>query len=333
MTSAISVQRYNARTAEIHWQRLWERERTGAAAAAPAPPPGFDDVRRWVAADAVARFRRARGDAVVGGGAPADPVLRTLGVVSAEPVTLEPIAGDGSAAPVTTSGDDAAALADAYGADATRWHLLAAPGRRRDHTAAGIHGAWRFVHRLWHLVNAAAAVAGAPLPAAGGTAAAALRTDAHRTIVAVTRHLDSGRFDLAVAAVHTLARLLQGSLAAAAAGDRDLKIAVPEAAEIMVQLFHPMMPHLAESCWAALGHDDRVVARRWPQPCAAAVATVTLAVHVDGRRRGEVAVAHNAATGDIAASVLALAAVRRALAGRAPRKVIVVPQRIINVVA
>ena len=97
----------------------------------------------------------------------------------------------------------------------------------------------------------------------------------------------------------------------------------------------PMMPHLAEECWAALGHDTLVAQAAWPavEPALLVEDTITLPVQVNGRKRADVTVARDAGETDIEAAVLALEAVERALEGRVPKKVIVVPQRIVNVVA
>ena len=108
-----------------------------------------------------------------------------------------------------------------------------------------------------------------------------------------------------------------------------------ETIEIMVQLFAPMMPHLAEECWAALGRKTLIAEAPWPQVEAALLVedTITLPVQINGRKRADVTVARDAGNTDIERAVLELEAVRRALEGKAPKKVIVVPQRIVNVVA
>jgi leucyl-tRNA synthetase len=108
-----------------------------------------------------------------------------------------------------------------------------------------------------------------------------------------------------------------------------------EAVNVLVQLFHPMMPHLAEECWAALGHQELVAQAAWPsvEPALLVENTVTMPVQINGKKRADVTVARDAKTADIEAAVLALDAVKRALEGRPPKKVIVVPQRIVNVVA
>ncbi len=108
-----------------------------------------------------------------------------------------------------------------------------------------------------------------------------------------------------------------------------------EAIEIMVQLFQPMMPHLAEECWAALGHQSLVAESPWPQVEAALLVedTVTLPVQINGKKRAEVTISRNATTAEIEAAVLELEEVQRTLGGKPPNKVIVDPQRIVNVVA
>jgi leucyl-tRNA synthetase len=96
-----------------------------------------------------------------------------------------------------------------------------------------------------------------------------------------------------------------------------------------------MMPHLAEECWALLGHDELVAQAPWPQLERALLVeeTLTLPVQINGKKRADVTVARDAGNADIENAVLALEAVQRALEGRRPKKVIIVPQRIVNVVA
>ena len=108
-----------------------------------------------------------------------------------------------------------------------------------------------------------------------------------------------------------------------------------EAADILVQLFHPMMPHLAEECWAALGHKELVAQQAWPKLEADLLVedSITLPVQVNGKKRADVTVPRDAGKSDIEAAVLALDAVKKALEGKPPKKVIIVPQRIVNVVA
>ena len=114
----------------------------------------------------------------------------------------------------------------------------------------------------------------------------------------------------------------------------DLAWALREAGDILVRLFHPMMPHLAEECWAALGHKTLVATEAWPkvEPDLLVENTVTLPVQINGKKRAEVSIGRDATIAEIEAAVLALDEVKKALNGKSPKKVIVVPQRIVNVV-
>ena len=114
----------------------------------------------------------------------------------------------------------------------------------------------------------------------------------------------------------------------------DLTWAIRESALILVQLAAPMMPHLAEECWQVLGQGGLVSEAAWPQIERDLLVedTVTMVVQVNGKKRGEVTVGSAAQNPEIEAAVLALDAVKLALGGRAVRKVIVVPKRIVNVV-
>jgi len=118
------------------------------------------------------------------------------------------------------------------------------------------------------------------------------------------------------------------------APDDGLSWSLREAGDILVQLFHPMMPHLAEECWAALGHKTLVAREDWPkvEPQLLIEDSITLPIQINGKKRAEVTINRKATNGEIEAAVLALDAVKKALGGQSPKKVIVVPQRIVNVV-
>ncbi|HEX4294330.1 MAG TPA: class I tRNA ligase family protein, partial [Rhizomicrobium sp.] len=153
-----------------------------------------------------------------------------------------------------------------------------------------------------------------------------LRRAAHRAIAAVTDDVEHLRFNRAVAQIYTLASAVD---AKAAAADRR------EALETLVLLVGPMMPHLAESCWQALGHKEMVVDTPWPKADPALVKsdTVTVAVQVNGKRRGEITVAADAGEEAVKAEALKDEGVIRSLEGKPPKRIIVVPQRIVNIVA
>ncbi|MDC7784258.1 leucine--tRNA ligase [Rhodoplanes sp. TEM] len=228
-----------------------------------------------------------------------------------------------------------------YGADTARWFMLSDSPPERDviWTEEGAQGAARFVQRLWRLIGDAEAVAAAgdlPRPAVFGEAAVALRKAAHLALSRVSEDIEKLRFNRCVAHIYELANAFQGSLAAAGSEPpADYRWAVREAATILVQLFHPMMPHLAEECWAVLGRTGLVCEAAWPEvePDLLVEDTVTLPVQINGKKRGDVTVPRTAGKAEVEAAVLALDAVQKALGGAAPKKVIVVPHRIVNVVA
>ncbi|NJL07866.1 MAG: leucine--tRNA ligase [Methylacidiphilales bacterium] len=230
-----------------------------------------------------------------------------------------------------------------YGADTARWFMLSDTPPERDiqWTDSGVEGAARFVQRLWRLVGdlaGLAAPAGTPPPAEATGPALDIRRLAHGALAEIENDIEKLRFNRAVARVYELANGLTGAIGdldEAAAQAPDVRAAAREAAEILVKLFAPMMPHLAEECWAVLGHSELVAEAPWPVIELQLLArdTITLPVQVNGRKRGDVTVPREAGDAEVEAAVLALDAIQRALDGKPPRKVIVVPQRIVNVVA
>jgi leucyl-tRNA synthetase len=215
------------------------------------------------------------------------------------------------------------------------------PDRDVEWTERGVQGAWRFTNRLWRLVGEGAEIArSAPAerPKSFAPAALAVRKAAHRALARVTDDIEKLHFNVCVAAIYEFANALGaaiGDIDSEEWGTADFRWATREAVNILVQLFNPMMPHLAEECWAVLGHKTLVAEAPWPQVERDLLIedTLTLPVQVNGKKRAEVTVGRNAANAEIEAAVLALDAVKRVLDGKAPKKVIVVPQRIVNVVA
>jgi len=231
-----------------------------------------------------------------------------------------------------------------YGADVARWFMLSdsPPERDVEWTERGVQGAWRFSQRLWRLVGEAAAIAqSAPAerPPQFSAAALTLRKATHRALANVTDDIEKLHFNVCVAHIYEFANALNAVIGEmgseeGAAATPDFRWAMREAVNVLVQLFHPMMPHLAEECWAAVGHDTLVAQAAWPavERDLLIENTVTLPVQINGKKRAEVTVARDAAPAEIEAAVLAHDAVKKALDGRAPKKVIIVPQRIVNVV-
>ena len=228
-------------------------------------------------------------------------------------------------------------IIDRYGADTARWFILSdsPPERDIEWTEAGVEGAWRFVQRLWRMVNSISGIAApAEAPRDFSGKALELRRKAHKTLAAVSEAIETLRFNVAIARIHELVAGMSAFLGKAGDGPGEA-FALREAADLLVVMFSPMMPHLAEECWRVLGHEGLVANAAWPAPDEDLLVedTITLPVQVNGKRRGEIVVPASAPAEEVEASALALDAVKRAIGDKTVRKVIVVPGRIVNVVA
>ena len=305
-------------------------------------------------------YRRADGEWA----APAEVKVESDGdnrratfATTGEAVEIGPIEKMSKSKRNTVDPDD---IIETYGADVARWFMLSdsPPERDVEWTERGVQGAWRFAQRLWRLIGEAAELAqSAPAerPARFSEQALALRKAAHRALARVTDDIERLHFNVCVAHIYEFANALNASIGdigaqsgapnsaqtaakpkpeATSVAPPDLRWALREAVNILVQLFHPMMPHLAEECWALLGHDQLVAQAPWPQLERALLveATIALPVQINGKKRADVTVSREATNAEIEAAVLALDAVQKALEGKRPKKVIIVPGRIINVV-
>ena len=226
-----------------------------------------------------------------------------------------------------------------YGADVARWFMLSDSPPDRDviWSDERVQGASRFVQRLWRLVNESAEIAkAAPAarPASFSADALALRKAAHGALDKVSGGIERLHFNVCLAHIREFANVLAEVLAREGAPASDLAWSVREAALILVQLFAPMMPHLAEECWQVLGQGGLISQADWPQIERDLLVedAVTLVVQVNGKKRGEITVAKAAENSQIEAAVLALDAVKSALGDKPVRKIIIVPMRIVNVV-
>lgn len=261
-------------------------------------------------------------------------IRRAFHIGTGEPVNIGSIEKMSKSKKNTVDPDD---IIGTFGADTARWFMLSDSPPERDiiWTEDGVQGAHRFVQRVWRLVQESAAIA----PADGGQGseqALALRKAAHKTLIAVEDNIERLRFNRCVAQIYELANALHDALAGAAksGAGAELHAAIREAAVILVQVSAPMMPHLAEECWQELGQPGLAAQAAWPvaDPSLIVEDVITLPVQVNGKKRADISIARDASQADIEAAVLALEAVQRAAEGRPVRKVIVVPQRIVNVV-
>ena len=208
---------------------------------------------------------------------------------------------------------------DRYGADAVRWFMLSDSPPERDlpWSESGIEGTWRFVQRLWRLFESERG--------ASGTDPVVDRA-LHRAIAAIGSDIDALAFNRAVARIHELTNVVEK---AAPSASRDTAIAT------LVRLIAPMMPHLAEEAWAAMGNAGLVADAAWPEadPALLVDDEVTIAVQVNGKLRDTLTVAKGTGRDELETMARAAPNALRILAGAAPKKVIVVPDRLVNLVA
>jgi leucyl-tRNA synthetase len=228
-----------------------------------------------------------------------------------------------------------------YGADTARWFMLSDSPPERDviWTEAGVQGAFKQTQRLWRLVCEIERVVGPECPkppARYGDEAQRIQRIAHAALAKIEDEIERLRFNVCIATIYELANELSaavGAIGAAPIAD-DLRAAFAEAGDILVHCFAPMMPHLAEECWEALGHKGFVAQSPWPVADRSLLVSnhVTYVVQVNGKKRGELTIERDADEKRIEAAALALDGVVRAMNNKPARKVIIVPLRIVNVV-
>ena len=210
-------------------------------------------------------------------------------------------------------------IVDRYGADAVRWFMLSdsPPERDLEWSESSIEGAARFVQRVWRLVGSAGGNVGGD---------AAVDKKLHRTIAAVGEAIEGLQFNKAIAQLYELVGTLEK---ASPTASRDAAIST------LVRLVSPMAPHLAEECWARLGQPGMVAMSDWPtfDPAMLVEDEVTIAVQVNGKLRDTMTAPRGLDKAATEALALASDKVLRQLDGAAPRKVIVVPDRLVNIVA
>ena len=275
--------------------------------------------------------------------APADIVVETFGegrrathLKSGEAISIGSIEKMSKSKKNVVDPDEIVAT---YGADTARWFMLSDSPPERDvqWTEAGVEGASRFQQRVWRLVSETIEIVKhSPdiVRVSDDDEAKALRRIVHRAVHNVGAEIEGLRFNRAVAQIYELTNALvrtSGLVSAAPAARLD---ALVEGVERLIQLLAPMMPHLAETCWEALGKTALVADAPWPEvdPALLVDDMVTLPVQVNGKRRGEISVPKGTPAAEVERLVLSLDEIVRILDGQTPKKVVIVPDRIVNVV-
>ena len=220
---------------------------------------------------------------------------------------------------------DPLAIISTYGADTARWFVLSdsPPERDVEWTASGAEAAYKHLNRVWNLCDRI----GEMDPDAKGEGDEDLLREMHKAIRDVTLGVESFGFNAAIAKLYGFTNTLSKSKASAAVQKQAIKT--------LAQLMSPMTPHLSEDIWAHQGGEGLVANAPWPVADDSMLVedSVTLPIQVNGKRRGELTVAKDLDKAEVEKLALAHEAVQRVLEGAAPKKVIVVPGRIVNVVA
>ncbi len=226
-----------------------------------------------------------------------------------------------------------------FGADTARFFIMSDSGPRDNlvWSEQGVNGAWRYLDRLWRLVTEHLdAIRGAQLEALDGIdggAAADLRRWTHRTIQAVSHDMETFGFNTAEARMRELYNALSKA-APVLSETPEGRAAMREGVESLVLLLAPLCPHISEELWARLGHETPALDTPWPQFDAALCVddTVEIAVTVNGKVRARLSVGKDATRDEIEKLALANERVRQFIDGKAIRKIIVVPGRLVNLV-
>ena len=209
-------------------------------------------------------------------------------------------------------------IVDQYGADAVRWFMLSdsPPERDLEWSESGIEGCWRFVQRLWRLVGQTGDALGTDT---------ALDRKTHQAIAGISADIDALAFNKAIAKIYELASAIEKAVPSASRN---------AAIRNIVLLSAPMVPHLAEQAWEALGGTGLIANAPWPQvdPALLVENEVTIAVQVRGKLRDTLTVAKGLSQDELQALALASQKVQHAIDGADIRKVIVVPDRLVNIV-
>ena len=215
-----------------------------------------------------------------------------------------------------------------YGADTARWFMLSDSPPERDviWTEAGVEGAWRFVQRIWRVIDKVST-----FEKNASFKPTDLTRSTHLVLNRVGEMISTLRFNNAIAQIYTLLNDIEKAANKSEKSDHG---SIHDATNILIQLFAPMMPHLAEECWQKMGNKELVTQTPWPTTDQSLIkaTTITMPIQINGKRRAEIEVEAEISKEEIISAVMQMDVVKNALDGNEPKKIIVVPKRIVNIV-
>jgi leucyl-tRNA synthetase len=220
-------------------------------------------------------------------------------------------------------------IIDAYGADVARLFILSdtPPERDFDWNDEGVEGAWRYINRVWRL-----GIQVIDMPERAGEAEPTLnlRKIIHQSILKFQQAFERNAFNKVIAFLRELTRALEDAIDDKCVSQSALK----EGVKILVQGLNPIVPHITSELWSRLDHASSLIEAPWPvaDPVLAAVEDVTIAVQVNGKMRGNFTIAVDSESALLEEQALVLPGVIKDMAGRAPRRIVVIPNRIVNIV-
>ena len=225
-------------------------------------------------------------------------------------------------------------IIETYGADTARLFMLSdsPPERDMEWTESGVEGASRFLKRVWRLArDESLAACGTPIPNTLGESSTAALRMAHKSILALAADIENFRFNRAVAQLHMLTNVITDVKMGEAGAPAAKRFAI----ETLAQLLSPLTPHLAEDMWQTLGHETLLAQSSWPEADTALARDdeIEIGVQVNGKLRDTIMVERDCPNEVAESMALGSTSVQRYLDGKTPKKVIVVQNRIINVVA
>jgi leucyl-tRNA synthetase len=224
-------------------------------------------------------------------------------------------------------------IIDEYGADAVRLFILSdsPPERDFEWSEAGLQGSWRYIKRVWQMIERASKIEVNEMPSLSNAAVEVLKV-IHQTIAAVTTDLESFHYNKAIARL----RELTNTLSTLNLIEKDQAWIYRFGCENLTRLLAPFAPHLSEELWESLTKSENltIIEAGWPKAADKYLVnkTVTLAIQVNGKVRSKVTVADNASKEQIEALALADEQVKKHMQGKSAKKVIIVPQRIVSIV-